>query len=219
MRNQTDTDSSCQSWLLLLFSIPQTFRLSSRLNLGQKKQECVDLRACARARARVCAASKGFVSNPWIVDSLRLDWWRDVSAPLPLPEGRISRERQRQRSGNLPVINGGSQARLKLPVPSDTPRPPETPEKVPTVAARWVAMWLRSKPTRPGQVNAAGKLWRRMGELVSGGFTLARCSLSVNNCWGFIFTAGVFRVCMCTCIGSTGGDYGWFLTTLQSVRN
>lgn len=133
----------------------------------------------------VCCLQGIWVRGPGVCvlwDSLRLDWYGDVSPPLPLPEGRISREQEeRQRSSNLPVINVGRRARSELhhrvtPDPTHPPshvraRAPHGPSGVEDACVWMHARRRRGEST--GQVKAAGKL--RVNSS-SGGFTLARCS-------------------------------------------
>lgn len=122
---------------------------------------------------------------------------RVTSARRHLSRGRISGA-QRQRSGNLPVIDGGRRARSELRyqvTPESAPTHPRASGADPPLLfdAWWITVRCRGQPS--GQVKAAGKLWRRLKRIYRGKVSTGLRGVSANNCCSFIF--------YCLCAGCT----------------
>lgn len=146
----------------------------------------------------------------------------------------------RRDSGNLPLIDGGRQARSELPCRVT----PETGPRIPQHArasgadppipfdAWWVPPCRRSR--WGGQVNAAGKLRTRLRRIYLGKVSTGLRGVSVNNCCRFIFAAyaqvaleitdGCRRLCTAwnvvrRRVSNTGGFGPWKVKACSRMRS
>lgn len=108
--------------------------------------------------------------------------------------------------GDVHVRNCGTE-RLQSPHPAPPARQGFR-SRSPPFDAWWVTPCRRSGSS--GQVNAAGKLWRRLRRIYLGKVSTGLRGVSVNNCCSFIF-ASYAQV-------AHSGDDRWLSATLQTVK-